>query len=282
MDNSNNVSNLQILDAVNQASSSCAAGQCNDTTAILQEQAGTNLANMANSERLAYHIDDSVYRTQMANREAVERNADHVTDAVERNGTALALAIERTGGDAVASILRTENEVSNLVYQTTNDIKTLQESTALETRKQLSDQHDTIIIATKDIVINDNKNATEIELQASSNTFQTQKDLSHVESHLELQAAQNTAQVQYEALKLNAAASAEMAECCCELKEEVAKSNYETQKLARDIEMKRLRDELAAATTESLINKLSSWRYGGCSKPCPPPCSPPSPPPGPK
>ena len=274
MENSNAVSNLQILDAVNQASSSCAAEQCNDTTAILQEQVGTNLASMANNERLAYHIDDSVYRSQLANREAVERNSDHVTDAVERNGTAIALAVERTGGDAVNAIIRTENEVSNMIYQTTNDIKELQESTALETRQQLNNQHDTIITATKDIVINDNKNATEIELQASSNTFTTQKDLSHVESHLELQAAQNTAQVQYEALKLNAAASAEMAECCCELKEEVAKSNYETQKLARDIEMKRLRDELSAATTESLINKLSSWR---CYKPCPPPCPPPPP-----
>lgn len=279
MDNSNVVSNLQVLDAINQASTSCAATQCDDTTAILQDQAGTNLASMANSERLAYYVDDSIYRAGLANREAVERNADHVSDAVERNGAAVALAVERTGGDAVNAILRTENEVSNLINQTTGDIKTIQESTALETRQQLYDQHDTLISATKDVVINDNKNATDIELQASSNTFQTQKDLFHVESHLELQAVNNTAQVQYEAVKLNAQASAEMADCCCELKQEVAKSNYETQRLARDIESKRLRDELAAATTESLINKLKYMKFGDCSRPCPPPpCPPPSPP----
>ena len=278
MDNSNAVSNLQVLDAINQASSACAATQCDDTTTILQEQAGTNLATMANNERLAYHIDDSVYRSQLSTREAVERNADHVSDAIERNGTAVALAIERNGGEAVNAILRTENEISNLIALSTGEIKTLQEASALETRKQLSDQHDTLITSTKDIVINDGKNTTDIELQASSNSFQTRKDLTHVENHLELQAVNNTAQVQYEAFKLNAQASAEMAECCCELKEEVAKSNYETQKLAREIESKRLRDELAAATTESLINKLKYFQFGGCSQPYPKPCSPPCPP----
>jgi hypothetical protein len=281
MDNTNAVNNLQILDAVNQASSSCAAEQCNDTTAILQEQAGTNLASMANSERLAYHIDDSVYRTQFATREAVERNADHVTDAVERTGTATALAIERNGGAASTAIMQSENNVTNLIYQTTDEVKTLQNASALETRNLLSDNRDATVTNSKDIVINDNKNATDIELQASSNTFSTKKDLSHVESTLELQAVQNTAQVQYEAVKLNADAAAEMAECCCELKEEVAKSNYETQKIARDIEMQRLRDQLAAATTESIISKIQSskhHKYRPCPPP-PPPCPCPCPPP---
>jgi hypothetical protein len=83
-----------------------------------------------------------------------------------------------------------------------------------------------------------------------------------------------------EAVKLNAETAAEMAECCCELKEEVTKSNYETQKMARDIEMQRLRDQLSAATTESLISKIQSkhHRYNPCyPPPCPQPCPPPCP-----
>ena len=146
------------------------------------------------------------------------------------------------------------------------EIKTLQEANAGETRSQLISNREEVVGQSKDIIINDNKNATDIELQASTSTFKTKEALANVESTLELQAVKNTAQVQYEAVKLNAEAAAEMAECCCELKEEVAKTNYETQKIARDIEMQRLRDQLSAATTESLISKIKH-----CPRPYPHP-----------
>ena len=87
MDTSNNVSNLHVLGAVGQAARDAAAVQCVDTTAILQAQDGTNLANMANNERLGLNINDNVYRSQIATRDAVERNADWARDAVERNST---------------------------------------------------------------------------------------------------------------------------------------------------------------------------------------------------
>jgi len=285
MDNSNTVSQLQVLDTVNRVGSDVAAAQCNDTTAILQEQAGTNIANMAHTERLGYHIDDSVYRNQVATRESIERNADHIIDSVNGNSTAILSAVERTGADNVRATLVSNNEISNLVQLNSDQIATLQQSTALETRQQLNQQHYAVIGVGKDIVINENNNATDIELQASENSFKTLEALSETERALELQAVQNTAQVQYEAVKLNAETAAEMAECCCELKEEVAKTNYETQKLARDLEMQRLRDQLSSATTESLISRIKSYkRYPSpprCRSPprsrSPPrcPCSPP-------
>jgi len=278
MDNSNTVSQLQVLDTVNRAASDSAASRCHDTTAVLQEQAGTNIANMAHSERLGYHIDDAIYRNQVTTRESVERNADHVIDSVNTNSTAILAAVERTGADNVRATLVSNNEISNLVQLNSDQMMTLQQSTAIETRQQLNEQQYAVIGATKDIVINENNNATDIELQASENSFKTLEALSETEGALELQAVKNTAQIQYEAVKLNAETAAEMAECCCELKEEVAKTNYETQKLARDLEMQRLRDQLSSATTESLINRIQSKSYGYC-KPYPPPpkcpCSPP-------
>jgi len=274
MDNTNTVTQLQVLDTINKVASDAAAGQCDDTVAILQEQAGTNLANMANTERLGYHIDDSVHRSQTANREAIERNADHIMDSVNYNGTAIAAAVERTGGENVRTTLVSNNELSNMIQANTGEIETAQQSIALENRHQLQQQHYTLVSSSKDIIINENNNATDIELQASTSVFKTKEALANVESTLELQAVNNTAQVQYEAVKLNAATAAEMAECCCELKEEVAKSNYETQKVARDIDAQRLRDQLATATTESLVSRMQSkhHRYNPCYPPCPPPC----------
>ena len=278
MDTSNTISQLQVLDTVNKVASDVAAVQYADTTAILQTQDGTNLANMANNERLGLNIKDNIYRSQIANRDAVERNADQLIDSVNQNGSSIATAVERTGGENIRTTLVSNNILSNLIQQNTNDIETTQQSIALENRKQLQDQHYAVINTSKDVIINENNNATNIELQASTSVFKTKEALASVESTLELQAVNNNAQVQYEAVKLNAETAAEMAECCCELKEEVAKSNYETQKVARDIEMQRLRDQLSAATTESLVSKIQSkhHRYNPCY-PYPPPCPPPCP-----
>ena len=267
MDSSNNVSTLQVLDTINQVAADNAVAQCSDTMAVLQSQDGTNLANMANNERLGLHVDDSIHRTNIATQDSVERNADRTVDTVNFNAAFLSSAIERNGHDGVRTALSSNNELSNLIQVSTDEIGNAQQGIALESRYQLQQQHYAVINSSKDVVINENNNATDIELHASKNVFKTKEALAHVESTLELQAVTNTAQVQYEAVKLNAEAAAEMAECCCELKEEVAKSNYETQKLSRNIEMQRLRDQLTAATTESLVSKLQS-RYSPC--PCPP------------
>ena len=280
MDTSNTISQLQVLDTINKVASDSASAQCSDTAAILQTQDGTNLANMANNERLGLNIKDNIYRSQIANRDAVERNADQLIDSVNQNGSSIAAAVERTGGENVRTTLVSNNELSNLIQQNSNEIETAQQSIALENRKQLQDQHYAVINSGKDVIINENNNATNIELQASTSVFKTKEALASVESTLELQAVNNNAQVQYEAVKLNAETAAEMAECCCELKEEVTKSNFETQKVARDIEMQRLRDQLSAATTESLVSKIQSKhhsRYNPCY-PYPPPCPPPCPP----
>jgi hypothetical protein len=257
MDNSNAVSNLHVLGAIGQAARDGAAGQCADTTTILQGQAGTNLANMANTERLGLNITDNVYRSSLANREAIERNSDWTKDAVERNGTALALAVERNGSAAVYATERTTNAVTNLLSHTTGEIKAAQQAIAGETRKQINEAHVSNLTATKDIVINDNQNAGKIQLQASQYFGKTELDIGHVKSKLELQAAQNVAHIQLEALKNKNSISAQLAECCCELKQIVQSSAQTTQQVLQEIENNRIRDALSAINTENLINKIS-------------------------
>jgi hypothetical protein len=268
MDPNNSVNDLHVLGAVGQASRDSAAAQCMDTTNILQGQAGLNYANMANTDRLAIAVDDSVHDEGRHNRESVDRNSDWINESIHRNGSATLTAVEKTGSDILSTQERTSSEAVAAVERNGAEIKVAQRENALETRTQLFDQFVDNQVGQKDIVINDNKNASHLELQSTRNFYATNVDIAQTENQLELQASINTAAVQLENLKLNAQAAAEMAACCCELKVEVAKTSYETQQQARDLESKRLRDSLAAATTEILINKL---------KPCPCPAPPPAP-----
>ena len=256
MDNSNAVSNLHVLGAIGQAARDGAAAQCNDTTAILQSQAGTNLANMANTERLGLNINDNIYRSSLANRESIERNSDWISSAIERNSSHLASAVERTGSAAVNAVDRSTNEITNLVQHTTGEIKTQQHAIAGETRKLVNDHHSKFLELNKDGVINDNKNTGKIQLQASQYFGQTELDIAGVKNKLELQAAQNTAQIQLEALKNKNSISAQLAECCCELKQLVQNSAQTTQQVLQEIENNRIRDALSDANTENLISKL--------------------------
>ena len=261
MDTSNTISQLQVLDTINKVASDSASAQCSDTAAILQTQDGTNLANMANNERLGLNINDNVYRSQIATRDAVERNADWARDAVERNSINIALAVERTGAASVNATERSTNELSNLFVHNAGEIKVAQQAIAGETRKQLSENHIEVITSGKDILINENKNTGKILLQASTNFGKGELDIAAVKTRLEIQAAQNVAQVQLEALKNKNSISAQLAECCCELKQIVQNSAQTTQHVIQEIENNRVRDALAAINTENLINRLGSSHH---------------------
>jgi len=258
MDNSNAVSNLHVLGAVGQVGRDVAATQCGDTTAVLQGQAGTNLANMANNERLGLNITDNIYRTHLASREAIERNADWTRDSVHVNSAAILAAVERTGSANINTTERSTNEISNLINHSSGEIKTAQQAIAGETRKQISENHVEVINSTKDILINENKNTGKILLQASSNAGKGELDIASVKTKLELQAAKNVADIQLEALKNKNTISAQLAECCCELKQIVQNSAQTTQQVIQEIENNRIRDALAAINTENLINRLGS------------------------
>jgi hypothetical protein len=104
-------------------------------------------------------------------------------------------------------------------------------------------------------------NTGKLSLQASSNAGKVELDISKVKAQLEFQASQNTAAVQLEAVKNKASLSAQLAECCCELKQSVGAAAQETQKVLQEIENNRIRDALSAATTENLIARLNGSQH---------------------
>jgi hypothetical protein len=258
MDPNNSVSDLYVLGAVGQAARDSATTQCMDTTNILQGQAGSNLANMANTDRLAIAVDESVHRQGHQVRDAVDRNSDWQRDAVNRNGSAALTAVLKTGSDILSSQERTSSRTVAAVERNGGEVKVAHQSIAQETRAQIFQHHISNQVGQKDIVINDNQNTGKIELQSSNYFGKTQLDISAVKSKLELQASNNTAAIQIESVKNKNTLSAQLAECCCELKQIVTSSAQSTQQVLHEIENNRIRDALSAATTENLISKLSS------------------------
>lgn len=306
---------LSNRDAIEQAT------RCMDTTAIVQGQDFTNLENMASAERLGIAIKDDIYKTSQHNRNAIDRTADLNREVTDNYGTTIALGIERTGADNVATTERTNSQVLSTVERNRGvesirkcgfwlvnsaiefaiklnliefadelgfkvlvfkEVLTNMALDSVEKRDLMYKHNYSHNQNTTEILLNDNKNTVGIEHQAVVNLYKTKKDLVHVETSLELQAVKDTACIQLEALKLQSESAAEMAACCCELKEEVAKTEFQTQQMVRDIESNRIRDALSAATTQNLINKLKC-RPHPCPQPCPPqPCPPqpcPCPPP---
>lgn len=253
---SNVVSDLTVLAAVNQSARDNALAACSDTTAILQTQAGTNIANMAANERLSIAVDDTVDKHSLALREAIERNGLANSTATERASTATMLAVERTGSAAVASTERNGGVITNSIIRESGVIQTAQERIAGETRQVLSTNNTAAALLGKDIQLEICDNTGKLSLQASSNAGKVELDISKVKSQLEFQASQNTAAVQLEAVKHKASLSAQLAECCCELKQSVGAAAQETQKVLQEIENNRIRDALSAATTENLIARL--------------------------
>ena len=257
MDSSNNnVSDLYVLGAVGQAAKDAAMASCVDTTAILQGQAGTNIANMAANERLSIAVDDTVDKHSLALREAIERNGTWNASSTERTATATALAVDRNGAAAIASTERNGGVIATSIQRESGQIQTAQERIAGETRAVLATNNTAAALLGKDIQLEICDTTGKLSLQASSNAGKVELDISKVKAALEYQASQNTAAVQLEAVKNKAALSAQLAECCCELKQTVGAAAQETQKVLQEIENNRIRDALAAANTENLIARL--------------------------
>jgi hypothetical protein len=257
MDTSNTVSDLQILAAVGQAAKDTAMAACHDTSAILQQQAGTNIANMAANERLTIALDDSISKTSLANRESVERNGSESRNATNNAAIAQALAIERTGANNVSAVERNSGYLMKSVEKNAGKIQTAQEKIAGETRNILGTNNTAAALLGKDIQLDISETTGKLSLQASQNVGKVELDINKVKAHLEFQASENTAALQLEAVKNKSSLSAQLAECCCELKQIVASSAQETQKVLQEIENNRVRDALAAANTENLIARMT-------------------------
>jgi hypothetical protein len=254
--NNNTLSDLTLLSAIGNSSRDNALTSCHDTGAILQGQAASNVSNMAANERMNIAVEDTVDKHSLALREAIERNGMAGVVATDRTATAQALAIERNGSDSVNTTEQTSSRLMSALIREGGEIKTGQERIAGETRSILATNNTAAALLGKDIQIELCELTGKLGVQASENFGKLESDIQNVKCALELQGVQNTAAIQLEALKNKAMLATQLAECCCELKETVGATAAQTQSVIREIDNNRVRDALAAATTENLIASL--------------------------
>jgi hypothetical protein len=254
--NSNDVTEPIILDAINTMACDAAFASCHDTINILQGENKSVLASMASNERLNIATTDSLHKQSLANHESIERNGRDEKDATHRNAVANNLAIERTSQEHISASNTNFNLLSSIDEKSTGDILTNAENIASETRNVLTTNNTGAAIEGKVQLIQLSNNKNTLELIAEQHKNKTELEIFYAENQLKLQASKNTAIIALNALKEKVQLEAEVEECCCELKHEVEEKNHETQKMAKKLDIERLRAELASSTTENLLNRL--------------------------
>lgn len=108
------------------------------------------------------------------------------------------------------------------------------------------------------------RNGGEVRASIDRSFFETRNamdrmsgDLSRDHSDIRRDVSESKAALQLQGCQDSARISAQLAECCCEIKELVRAENGNTRELIRDTDSNRLRDALAAAQQEVLIARMA-------------------------
>lgn len=216
-----------------------------------------NLANMASNQTLS-----------LANRESIERNGVAITDlisckssdiksSIERNSNNISIAIEKTRGDIITSNERISGDVGLLVNQSSSDIQISQEKISSEIKQIILENSNTSGLFSKDLQLNLCKITEQLTLQASENVNKVESCLNDVKSHLEMSISKINSTIHIEALKTIQILSAQMLDCCCQLKEMMTATTNATHQLVKEIENTRIKDALQSANMEIFMKKFS-------------------------
>jgi len=230
---------------------------CDNSHKIARDVRQVGYLDLKNQCDATSSIKNQVVGTSNTVRNAVERRGDMLKDniiysasdlknAVNRNGQANLLSTERNGKENLLSVER--NSVENRAQA---------ERIAASNRLYLDQVNTNVLLTAKDNLL----------------------ELCKTQNRLQRQAADNKASIELEALKNKEALARQLADCCCEIKEQSAKQSCdikqlvreqscdikvkidaranETQLLLRNLDTARLRDDLTAANTENVILRTS-------------------------
>lgn len=216
-----------------------------------------NLANMASNQALS-----------LANRESIERNGNVISDLIscksadtvsiiERNNSNISVSIEKCRGDIITSNEKISGDVGLLVQQSSSEIQISQEKSSNEIKKVILESDKNLYIVGKDIQLDLCKVTEQLTLQAAGNVSKVENCINDVKSHLELSISKVNSIIHIEALKTIQILSAQMLDCCCQLKEMMTATTNATHQLVKEIENTRIKDALQSANMEIFMKKFS-------------------------
>lgn len=163
-------------------------------------------------------------------RDTLERKTDKLSESVERLGLANLSAIKEVKCDLGLAMERGHGEL----------------------RSVIADTKSTVLLTSKESLL----------------------ELCKAKNDLERQAADNRASIEYKALENREALARQLAECCCEIKEQQLRQHCEikekvdaratqTELLIREIDAQRIRDALTQANSENTFLRLQATLGGG-------------------
>ena len=229
-----------------------------DLSAIIDSQNNINLANMASNQTLFIANRDAIERVGIATVDAIERNSADIVAAVERNGSNLAVSVEKSRGDIISIVTQSSGDIQSTIQKTGNDIQLSQEKLSSDTKQLISDNNNINTALSKDIQLELCRTTEKLTVQATENVGKVELCINDIKSHIELQIAQVLSSIQLESLNNIKVLSAQMLECCCNLKEMLATSTNATHQLIRELENTRVKDALAAANMEMMMQKFKN------------------------
>lgn len=232
----------------------------------VQTTQNIGLAADATAQRGFNHVDGTAQRMAIAELDAIGKVESEVCDSsrdimrdvssvdrhlsgvIERNGLHNNDSIERSA-DKTQSVVqkeahRTQDELEKFGFRELEAInsaeKYLYAGMSQNAKEMLLEFERTKLLI--------NANAKDALLQACGNA----KDAALAARDLMHQADKNTAAIQLEAFRHKEELARQIAECCCEQKALTLETSHKTQDVIREVEDRRVRDELAR-TREELI-----------------------------
>jgi len=257
-----------ILSEINKLNSELQKSQCVQSAELIATSERQNFAAEQRQGFNTAHILDNLKDTD-----------SEVKNTVERRGSENFAATMTTASDLRANQERLAAMSQVQAEKNTNELIGYAHSQAVRSAQQFGDT----VYKLKEVEknIGDYFNSTRVEVlnvgnaverQSAAQFAKTQADLFKIESSLgrqadynfaasQKQASDNYAAIQIEALKMNGALSKQMVECCCEVKETVAKSEDNVKSLINANEVDGLRARLLA-TENALVDRNLGWGHG--------------------
>lgn len=225
---------------------------------IINSINSNNLANIASNQTMFIANRDAIDRTGLMLVDTSNRNGTEILNSLAQKGSDIILAVEKTRGDINGNVISNSGDIKTSITEVSGKILLSQEKIIGETKQLILENNNNTITIGKDIELELCKTSEQLTLQASENVGKVEICINNVKTHLELQIATITSTIQIEALKNIQVLSAQMMDCCCQLKEMLTTTTNATHQLIRELENIRVKDALQNANMEIMMKKLSN------------------------
>lgn len=231
-----------FAESIHDSAKDILGAQCNTTSDILRSQERYQNSIKDKLDKKHNEITNIVYKLGDENLRVTNVKGMKMETAIEKTAAANDVAVERVGKNNRELVRKQSSENNDLIQDHHNSAMNNHKNSQLEIQKMENDVSKDAVENNSKLQIANAKSEGDIMLSASENN-----------AEISLQELQNKQKLEIQAYKDKMDFSSEAADCCCEIKEHTTVKERETQLVAKEVDVRRMRDELALANTENLL-----------------------------